>query len=216
MSDVSRYIVSPHKQGTDGWLADRIGMLTGSRAAPLFAKRGEGDGRARLKRTLALERIENVAAPGPVQTAAMKWGHEQEPAARMLHEGATGLDIQECGFLYLPRLKAGCSVDGLFTDDDGRLGIAEYKCPGRNAHMDALDGGVLPVAHFAQVTHNLWITGAAYCDFQSFDPRLPENLRVFRVRHMRDAAAIDAYERTAMQFLMEVDDLEDQYRRRAA
>lgn len=213
---MARYLTSPHAQGTDAWLLDRLGKLTGSKCKAIVAKRGDGEGRETLRLDLVLERITGIPTKGPRPTDEMRHGTLYEPIGRSIHEEQTDLSVYESGFMYLPRLKAGCSVDGVLHDDGGRMGISEYKCPGQRAHCRYINDGVLPVAHVPQVIHNLWITGAAFCDFQSYCPSLPENLRVFRLRVERDEKAIDAYERTAMQFLMECDDLEDQYRRRAA
>jgi hypothetical protein len=49
-------------------------------------------------------------------------------------------------------------------------------------------------------------TGRAWCDFVSFDPRLPESMRLF-VRHAdRDNAYIASLEKMIVEFLGEVDD----------
>ncbi len=213
---MSRFIVSPHAQQTPGWFTDRLGKLTGSKCKAIVAQRGEREGRETLRLDLVLERITGIPAKGPRTTDEMRHGILNEPIARSIHEEQTGLSVYESGFMYLPRLKAGGSVDGVLTDDDGRKGISEYKCPGMRAHCRYINAGVLPAEHAPQVIHNLWVTGYAFCDFQSYCPSLPENLQVFRLRVERDQKVIDAYERTAMQFLMECDDLEDQYRQRAA
>lgn len=212
---MARYITSVHPQNSAGWFADRCGKLTGSKVAAIFGKR-DAELRAKLKFDLAIERVTGVPTPGPKPTAEMRWGNTQEPWNRMRYEGETGLTSIQRGFMHLPRLAAGCSIDGEVVDEDGRTGMNEFKCPGRRAHYSYIEGGVLPAIYLPQVTHGLWITGFAFCDFQSFDPRLPANLQVFRIRHERDQLAIDHHERTALQFLAEVDDLECQMRERAA
>ncbi|GER16727.1 YqaJ viral recombinase family protein [Variovorax boronicumulans] len=212
---MARFITSPHAQRTPGWHADRCGKLTGSKVVGIFTKRGDNETRTKLKYDLAFERVTGQPTPGPRPTADMRWGNAQEPFNRMRYEGETGLTSIERGFMYLPRLKAGCSIDGE-VHDNGRFGINEFKCPGRRAHYSYIEGGVLPALYVPQVNHNMWVTGAEFCDFQSYDPRLPENLQIFRIRYERDQLAIEHHERTVLQFLMEVDDLEDQMRRRVA
>ena len=211
-----RFIESAHPQHSKGWHADRLGRLTGSVVADIFSKRkGETEARDKLRFQLALSRITGKPPAAQRVTADMKWGTAQEPFNRMVYEGQTGLDSRQCGFMYLPRLKAGCSVDGE-VEDGGRHGFNEFKSPTSRVHYGYLEAGVLPADYVPQVTHNAWVTGYDFCDFQSFDPRLPKHLQVFRIRVERSALDIAGHERAVLQFLMEVDDLEDQMRRRAA
>lgn len=212
---MSRYLTSAHPQNTPGWHADRCGKLTGSKAAAIFTKRGDTETRTKLKYDLAFERITRVPTPSPKQTPEMRWGHTQEPFNRMRFEGETGLTCIQRGFMYLPNLAAGCSIDGE-VHDQGRRGVAEFKSPGRRAHYSYIEGGVLPALYMHQATHNVWVTGFDFCDFQSYDPRLPANLQVFRIRYEREQLPCEEHERAVLQFLLEVDDLEDQMRRRVS
>ena len=214
---MSRYLVSPHAQGTPEWLADRIGRVNGSEVGAVFSKikTGEAATRADLRYQIVLERITGQAAGDTFVSKDMEWGIANEPHNRMALELATGLTVEESGYCYLPGLMIGCSVDG-FVFDAGRKGIVELKCPKSRTHLAYLEAGVLPALYVPQVTHNMWVTGAAFCDFQSFDPRFPEKLQRFHIRVERDEAAIQAHEVAVLQFLMEVDALEKQLRLRAA
>jgi predicted phage-related endonuclease len=177
--------------------------LTGSTVAAIYAK-GEGTTRAALRGELVLERMTGEPQAQPFESEDMAWGNEQEPFSRMATEAATGLDIAQCGFLYLPRIKAGCSVDGLI-EEGGVLGIWESKSPKTKTHYAYLLAGVIPPAYRPQVIHNMWVTGAQFAIFTSYDPRLPGNLGTLIVRIERDQAEIDAHERAVLQFLAEVD-----------
>lgn len=214
---MSRFIVSPHAQGTPEWLADRAGRVNGSEVAAVFArtKTGEAAARADLRFQIVLERITGKPAGDGFTSKDMEWGKEYEPHNRMEFELATGLTVDECGYCYLPDMMVGCSVDG-FVTDAGRRGIAEFKCPKSRTHLGYIDAGVLPAIYVPQVTHNMWVTGAEFCDFQSFDPRFPEKLQRFHIRVERDEKAIQEHEAAVLQFLMEVDDFEKQLRLRAA
>jgi hypothetical protein len=152
---------------------------------------------------LVLERITGNVQGIDFTTKDMEWGTTQEPYARMAYEMATDRMVQESGFVYLPNVAAGCSVDG-FIHDDGRFGIWESKSPKSKTHLSYLMGNKLPSLYVPQVEHNLWITGASFCDFVSFDPRMPEPLQLFITRYERDEARIKAHEAAVMQFLMEV------------
>jgi hypothetical protein len=217
---MSRFIVSPHAQGTDGWRMDRLGKVTGSECAAVFAtvKSGEAATRANLRMSKVLERITGVPTPqGFHETEDIAWGNAQEPHSRMAYELARDLVIEEQGFAYLPDVMAGCSVDGVIRDG-ARTGFWESKSPKSKNHYAYLRGGVVPAEYMPQVVHTFWITGYDFCDFQSFDPRMPPKLRTFitRVERAELADRIEAHERGVLQFLMEVDAEEKQLRQRAA
>lgn len=214
---MSRYILSEHAQGTPEWKADRAGKATGSRACDILAtiKSGEAAARRDYRVQIVTERLRGEPVEDGFVSKEMAWGTEQEPFARMAYEIATQAVVKEAGFAYLPDIAAGCSVDG-FVEDGGRIGIAEFKCPKSATHIGYLLAGVLPSTYEPQILHNLWITGAMFADFASFDPRLPENLQFFRVRVERDEKKIKAHAEAVMQFLAEVDALEQQLRKRAA
>jgi predicted phage-related endonuclease len=203
---MSRYLVCEHPQGTPEWHQDRLGKVTGSNAAAVLAtvKSGEAATRANYRTQLVLERITKTAQGIDYVSPEMKWGTEQEPFARMAYEGRKDIDVLQSGFLYLPNLAAGCSLDGMFYEGN-KTGIFEAKCPKSATHWGYLKANEVPSVYVPQVEHNLWITGADFCDFVSFDPRMPEALQLFVVRYHRDQKRIDAHAAAVMQFLKEVD-----------
>lgn len=200
---MSRFLVSPHEQRTPGWHMDRLGKLTGSKVAALYAK-GAGKTRATLRRTLVSERLTGEPTKQSFTSDDMEWGNEQEAYSRMAFERETGLDVAQTGFLYLPKLATGCSVDGL-VEEDGRLGIWESKSPKPHTHCAYILDGTLPEEYRPQVIHNIWITGAAFAWFSSYDPRWPGKLKTFHLRIEPSADEIQAHERMVLQFLMEAD-----------
>lgn len=217
---MSRFIVSQHEQGTDGWRMDRLGKVTGSACAAVFAtvKSGEAATRANLRMALVLERITQVPTPqGFQETEDIAWGNLQEPHSRMAYELERDLVIEQQGFAYLPDVMAGCSVDGVIRDG-GRIGFWESKSPKSKNHYGYLRSGAVPTEYMPQVIHTFWITGYDFCDFQSYDPRMPLKLRTFikRVERAEMADRIAAHERGVLQFLMEVDAEEKQMRLLAA
>ncbi len=216
LSTQSRFIVSDWPQGSQEWLQVRAGKATGSKADCILAKikTGEAAARRNYRVQLVTEMLTGSPAAQGFTNDAMKWGTENEPLARIAYEAETGELVQESGFTYLHDMPVGCSVDG-FIDGD-RLGIVEYKCPLSATHIEYLLGGKLPSAYEPQVLHNMWVTGAAYCDFASFDPRLPEHLQLFIVRVDRDEEKMKAYESELIAFLVEVAQLHDKLSKRAA
>jgi hypothetical protein len=164
-------------------------------------KVGEAAARRDLRARLALERLTGQPQEDAYVNADMQRGIDLEPVAFNAYEALTGVMVQRSGFLAHTELLVGCSLDGHVGDFDG---IVELKVPRSANHLRYLKGGVMPAEHMAQVTHNLWVTGAAWCDFMSFDNRFPGPLQVFRVRVPRDEKVIAAYEKEATAFLLEV------------
>lgn len=76
-----------------------------------------------------------------------------------------------------------------------------------------LDGDI-PDKYQKQIQWQLACTGRQWCDFASYDPRLPESMRLFVKRIHRDDAAITALEAQVIDFLGEVDETVAQLRAR--
>jgi predicted phage-related endonuclease len=213
---MSRFILSPHAQGTEEWLADRLGKATGSNADCVIAK-GRGNAESTTRRNylhgLACERLTGKSAANTYKSRRMEHGTEQEPFARMEYEARTGAMVEEAGFAYLPTIPAGCSVDG-FIDD--RKGIIECKAPLPAIHLSYMARKDCPPEYVPQITHEFWVTGAEYCDFISYCPDMPEKLQLHVLRISRDEKAVKAYEVELLVFLGEVAALEADLRRRAA
>lgn len=191
-------------QRSPEWFRARAGRLTGSAAADMLAsvKTGEAAARRDLRVRLLAERLTGQPQEDTFVNAAMQWGTDHEADAFAAYEAASGHLVRRTGFLAHTTLLAGCSLDG---DVENFAGIVELKCPKTATHLGYLDGGAIPARHLPQLTHNLWISGATWCDFVSYDPRLPADLQLFISRLTRDEAAIRAYETKARAFLAEVE-----------
>jgi hypothetical protein len=191
-------------QRSDAWFAARLGRLTGSRACDMLAtiKSGEAAARRDYRLELVLERLTGQRPDDSYINAAMQRGVELEPKGLEAYQTRSGLTVERTGFLSHTEHMAGCSLDGHVGDYEG---IVELKCPKSATHLKYLRGGVMPPDHLPQVLHNLWMTGAEWCDFVSFDDRFPERLRLFVVRVPREDAVIAAYQECAIKFLAEVD-----------
>lgn len=189
------------------WYAARAGRLTGSMAYVILMagkKKGEESKTRRDYRLqLMAERIAGSSQERMFWTADMQRGVDIEPLAFSMYEAVTGQMVQKSGFLQHKTLMAGCSLDGHIGDFSG---IIELKCPKIATHLTyAADHTLLRDEYFAQCQHNLWITGAAFCDLVSFDNRLPEHSRMVRVRIERYNAKLAEYEVKALEFLAEVE-----------
>lgn len=197
-------IVHDVAQRSPEWYALRLGRLCGSRAADMLATRRDGTeaaGPRNLRIQLALERITGRSLERDYVSQAMQDGIAREEDALAAYQ-IRGRLVQPVGYVAHDVLMAGCSPDGVVGAFEG---IVEAKCPIPATHWDFVRTGVIPSDYQAQIAHNLWITGAGWCDFLSYQPEFPEPLHLRVVRVVRDEAAIAAYAQKAAAFLTEVD-----------
>lgn len=193
------------EQRSHEWFAARAGRLTGSRAADVLAtiKSGEAAARRDYRMQLVCERLTGQPQEDGFINAVMQRGIDLEPKAFAAYEALTGSVAVRTGFLAHTAHLAGCSLDGHI---DGFTGIVEIKCPKSATHLKYWRGkGEPPSDYLPQITHNLWITGAQWCDFLSFDDRFPEEMQTFLVRVKREDLDMAAYEAAALKFLAEVE-----------
>ena len=191
------------EQRTDEWFAARIGKVTASRVADVIAKTksGYGAGRANYLADLVVERLTGQKAQG-FSNAAMEWGTEQEPHARAAYSAKTGIMVEEVGFIDHPTVAMyGASPDG-FAEE----GLIEVKCPNTATHLEYVLAELPPLKYFTQMQWQMACTGRPWCDFVSFDPRLPERLQLLVVRVPRDDNYIKMLEQEVIVFLQELDD----------
>lgn len=175
-------------QGTEEWRLARAGKITASRFCDVMAKikAGEAATRRAYRWELLTERLTGQPVEG-YTNKAMEWGTAHEAEAREAYEAETGELAQLVGFVIHPSLPmVGCSPDFLI----GTKGGGEVKCPYSSVvHVQTLKGG-MPPEHKPQVQGGMWITEREYWDFISYDPRMPEGLRLYVERIKRDDAYI--------------------------
>jgi putative phage-type endonuclease len=200
-------------QRTAEWFAARVGKVTASRIADVCArtKTGWGASRKNYMAELVAERLTGQRTEG-FTNAAMQWGTDTEPEARISYEFYRDATVAETGFVPHPSIaETGASPDGLIGVD----GLVEIKCPNTATHLETLLGGTMPEKYFLQVQWQMACTGRQWCDFASYDPRLPESMRLFVDRVKRDDTAIAAIEKDVTEFLAElrrtVDHLRSKY-----
>ena len=189
-------------QGSDEWLAARNGVITGSRFR---------DARDRAKRTgalsaaatgyamdLARERCGGLLVP-VFQTAHMRLGTEQEPAARDAYEIETGYCVEQCGFVHTDDRRFGVSPDGLVGND----GLIEIKtmCSSATLFRAVVDGDVSE--YLDQINGEMWLLARKWCDLILWAPDLPRQLYIKRI--WRDDDVINALESDLMEFSRVVD-----------
>jgi len=189
-------------QGSPEWLAARVGSLGASRVADALArtKTGWGASRANLMAALICERL--TGQPQDTFTnAAMEWGTATEPQARLAYEFEKNLTVIQVGMVKHPQIiGTHCSPDGLIGD----LGLVEIKCPNSATHIESLLGEGIAGKYITQMQWQMACTSRKWCDFVSFDPRLPVDMQLFIQRINRDDAAIAEMETEVPKFLAEL------------
>ena len=189
-------------QGSDEWFAARLGKVTASRVADVIAKTktGWGASRKNYAAELIAERLTGVTAQS-YTNAAMQWGTDTEPQARTAYEFFRDAEVQEVGFVDHPSIPmTGASPDGLV----GIEGMVEIKCPNTATHIDTLLGQAIADKYVAQMQWQMACADRQWCDFVSFDPRMPEHLRMFIARVHRDSERIAELESAVNDFLAEI------------
>jgi putative phage-type endonuclease len=199
-------------QGSDEWFQTRLGKATASRIKDVIAKTKSGPAatRANYLTELVIERITGVKEEG-FTNGFMAWGTDQEPEARRRYESEKGILVQEIGFVDHPTIPmSGASPDGLV----GSEGILEIKCPSTKTHIETLLADKIPPQYVAQVQWQMACTQRAWCDFVSFDPRMPESAQFFCVRVNADPDYIKTLEEEVVKFLSEVEETINQLNRK--
>jgi putative phage-type endonuclease len=190
-------------QRTPEWFAARLGKVTASRISDIISKTQSGysASRANYMAMLICERLTGAAAES-YSNAAMQHGTDTEPMALSAYEAAQGVLVQAEGFVTHPSIEqSGASPDALVGDS----GLLEIKCPNTATHLDTLLGKKMPTKHRPQVQWQMACTGRHWCDFLSYDPRLPERLQMFVVREVYDPVYVAGLETEVVKFLGEME-----------
>ena len=184
------------------WFAQRCGHLTASRIADMMARtqKGWGASRANYAAQLIAERLTGVAESG-FTSAAMQHGIDTEAAARAAYGFMQDVEVIEAPFVLHPRLAwSGASPDGFVGD----TGLIEIKCPNTATHITTLRGGEIPDKYIKQMQWQMACAEKDWCDFVSFDPRMPVEMQLHIQRVDRDNDLIAEIESAAIGFLDEI------------
>lgn len=187
--------------------AARIGKLTASRIADATAKiaKGYGASRANYMSELLVERLTGAQGERYVNKE-MIWGIEKEPDAKAVYEFFNDVAIEPVGFVEHPSIQmSGASPDGLI----GERGLIEVKCPNTATHIDFLLSDEVDLRYRKQMCWQLLCTARDWCDFASFDPRMPEPLQLrvrrFELKALLADSQTKDLEAEAKAFLAELD-----------
>lgn len=194
------------EQRTEPWFVARCGRITSTRANAMLSEpqKGKPGMRGTLLQEMAVEQLFGV----PVDTGknfrskSMETGAELEPEALAYYEAVTGRALRRTGFLKCTDLMAGASLD---ADFQNCTGIVECKAPDLHTHIGYLLNQTIPTDYMRQITHQLFVSGAAWCDWISYCPLVPEKGRLLVLRVLREHVDMKAYELALRLFLTEVE-----------
>ena len=193
------------EQGTDEWKLARLGYVSASNLDAVMArgKSGEAITRKKYKVRLAAERLTGEITES-YSNSAMEWGIVNEEKAAMAYEVSNDTLLDRTGFWKHPTIPwLGCSPDRLVNGNNG----VEIKCPDSSTHVDYWLNKQVPAEYVKQVQGQIWVMGWEWCDFVSYDPRMPEKNRLLVIRAYRDEALIKQMEEEVKKFLEEVEQL---------
>ena len=191
-------------QGSPEWHQARLGKVTASRISDVAAKikTGWGASRAKYMGELIAESLTHEPTPSFVN-AAMQHGTDTEPQAAAAYSFYTDAELELVGFVDHPKIdQAGCSPDRLI----GKDGLVEIKCPQTSTHIDTLLGSSIPKKYIDQMQWQMACTKRKWCDFVSFDPRMPPETQLFIQRVERDKERIKELEEMVVEFLTEMNE----------
>ncbi len=192
------------EQQSPEWFSARLGIPTASRIGDVTArtKSGWGSSRDNYMAELLTERLTGQPAPR-FQSAAMDWGTQCEPEARAAYAFHRNVDVIPVGFLCHPILKSGASPDGIV--EEKTRGCLEIKCPNTATHIETLLGAPIDLKYVKQMHWQMICASAWWCDWVSYDPRLPEHLRMVVRRVPRDEKLLATLEKEVGEFIDELD-----------
>lgn len=170
-------IISMCEQKSDEWLELRRGVITASASKDIFSPG--------MRATYVTKLLAEIFVPGANSFEAnefMQWGIDTEDKARQAYIDKTGNKVAECGFIFKnSEMRVGCSPDGMIGED----GLLEIKCPMTKTHLKYLKEGA-PKDYIMQMQFQMYCSGREWCDFVSFDPRLPVGLQLLIQRIDKD------------------------------
>lgn len=192
------------EQGSDQWHAARAGRVTASRVCDIVrqTKTGVSAMRTTYMGELAAERMTGKANTDGFKSKAMEWGNECEDKARDYYAFMRDVEPVKIGFVIHPTIEmAGASPDRLIGDD----GLIEIKCPNTATHIATLRGAPIDPDYVKQMQWQMAVCERQWCDFVSFDPRMPADMQLHVQRVKRDPVVIADLESAVRKFISEVD-----------
>ena len=186
-----------NQQRTPEWLESRIGMITGSKIADITGSV------AAQKRRLGQEISELLSGEVlEIKAKPLDWGIMNESKPKAIYH-AEHNEVVDCSLITHPDYpRFGCSPDGLVGDN----GLIEIKCPYNSLnHIETVVKDTIKLEYRKQIQWNLFVTGREWCDFITYDPRMPLKSQMVIVSIRRDETMIEELKAGAFKFLEKLD-----------
>lgn len=209
--------LSQCEQGSDEWLAAKLGVISASMVSKII-KKGHGPNGYSVERDSYMKEL--VGEVGTkfrkqLTAAALEWGTMNELGARAEFELANNVAIDEIPFIFkdlaisgidLPNMRCGVSLDGRVN---GVSHVLEIKAPFTpKVYLDfVLDSKVKP-EYMYQVAFQMWCTGAEKASFINYDPRFKShNLHGITIE--RDEKTMEIFDIEIPKFIAEMNTMMD-------
>ena len=182
------------EQGTEEWLAMRLGMITGTR---LKSAIGSPAVRKTLIYELVAEQVSGLQDKVWVNEA-MQWGTDHEDEAVEAYEKLTGVKTSVVGFClseeydYLALSPDRLVKSGKTFKGKKWVGAVEVKCPGTKKFVEYVTNDEIPKEYMGQVTNYFLVNPELqWLDFVIYDPRvLMKGKKLFVKRIHRDVVQV--------------------------
>lgn len=197
MSNVLVYNV---EQGTNEWLALRLGKFTSSRVGDLMTNsrtKGEIFGKTAISYIMEIATERNIAdwvkenldqwfERTSISAYALQYGTDNEAFARDEYSKRFNVEVKEVGFVTRKDIAGfGDSPDGIIPSEKG---VLEIKCPKNpSIHLQyslmrtAEDLKSVNSNYYWQCYSHLLATEADWCDFVSYDMFQKNDLHRLRI-----------------------------------
>ena len=193
------------EQGSDRWLAARLGVITASRAKDLIAAGRKAGTHGEARMTYLRQLVAEVATGQQKDQGKFKqteYGHEHEDTAREIFSFNMNLPVTTIPFIYGDiGMRYGCSPDGLVDEHSG----LELKCPfTTDVYLDFLLNGEIKPEYLEQCQFSMFVTGLPYWHFGNYDPRmLKKGFHCVTIE--RDEAKMKTFEDAVGQMVFDMD-----------
>jgi hypothetical protein len=205
--------ILPGEQLSAAWLQHHVGRVTGSNMASIVGTTATGRPtakRAAYYRMKLGEMLTGMVNQDTYVSRDMLLGLEHEPLARAAYEVEENVMVEEVGFAIHDTVKGlGGSVDGVVLDPrvpGPPRGMVEIKCPRPGTHAQWMRERRIPEMHVPQINTYLEVMDLEWCDFVSFSPFVPKEMRTFIVRQERDLVAGAKIRQATADFIGELND----------
>ena len=192
------------QQGTDEWLAARLGVPTSSQFSRILspAKLKPSASASGYAHDLLAEWLTGLQTD-TASSAFMQRGTDLEHRARDWYAVETDTEPVEVGLCLTDDGCVGASPDAMVGDD----GLLEIKCPSAARHIGYLLDG--PGNDYTmQIQGQLWVTGRSWCDFLTYNPSIAPRI----VRIDADPVVAVALSAALKSFVRRLQDAKDRLR----